>query len=128
MLGQVRQRVEPVVAAPVGKQERPLVRHGHEPRLAAPRGRIEPALGARGRHDDEGRQLDEPAAVAVEVVELLSQRALLRRSVEGAQAGFGGDGGHAAIVPVTLPQSAGRARGQTPHAGATELSRAAFGV
>jgi hypothetical protein len=94
-------RVDAVVAAPVGKQQRVLVDDRHKSRLAAARRGVEAPFAVRGGHDHERGQLDEPATMSIEAVELLAQRALLRRRVERAQIRAGDDLGHRAIVTVS---------------------------
>ena len=94
-LGQVRQRVEPVVARPVGQEQRVVVGHVHEPGIAPARSGVLAAVRVGRRQHDERRVRDEPAAMAVEVVELLAQRALGRRRIERPQLGLGRDCRHA---------------------------------
>ena len=110
-LGQVRQRVEPVVARPVRQEQRVVVRHVHEPGIAPARSGVLAAVRVGRRQHDERRVLDEPAAVAVEVVELLAQGALGRRRVERPQLRLGRDCRHAAMVsPGLSPPGRSRSR------------------
>ena len=58
----VAQRVDAVVAAPVGNEQRLLVVHAHEARRIAARRAVEPVRAAGGERE-ERRRLDEGAVV-----------------------------------------------------------------
>ena len=82
---QVLQRVQALVAGPVGQGEGPLVEHRDKAgRVAARRG-VDPAFGVRRGDHQEGRGGDEVAAVPVELAQNLAFDQVARLAVAGSQ-------------------------------------------
>ena len=94
----VAERIDPLVAAPIRDQQRPVVEHRHEARRVAAWRGIDPALGVRRRQHQEGRQRDEPPAVLVERLQRLAPHQVAGVAVEVAQVARVGDRSHRAYM------------------------------
>ncbi len=87
----VPERVDLVVAGAVGDEQGALVEHGHEAGRVAPGRGVLASVGAEGADHAEGRERDEVAGVAVDVVEHLLLRPRGRLPVGLAQFGLARD-------------------------------------
>jgi hypothetical protein len=81
------QRIEAIVAAAVGYEQRVVVRNLNEAGLVAPRRVVGDAIrtGALGSDDQERRSGEERPAVSVQAIELLAHRTFEGFAVERTQ-------------------------------------------
>ena len=105
----VAHRVEAVVPGHVGDGEAVVVEHGDESGRATLRRHVDRAVLARRREHDERSVRDEVAAVAVEVVDFLVERTLLRLSVDAPETGHRVDNGLVSLRLVGLRLDSHRA-------------------
>ena len=102
----VAERIEPVVAGPVGNQDRPVVGDMDEARpVAARRDIAGPAVGPGRPDHQKGGVGDEGPAMGVEPVDGLPARPFPRRVIARTQGVEAVDGGHgqgsSAVAPIS---------------------------
>ena len=97
----VAQRVDAIVAAAVGNEQRLFIGHAHKTRCVAARRAIEPFRPA-GRQREERRRLDEFSIGRIDVVDLFDDRRAVRLTIERGERFERGDAMIAAACHVAL--------------------------
>jgi hypothetical protein len=113
ILQKVFQRIEPVVARPVGERDRVLVQHLEGARRIAARGDVLLARGVGGGDQAERREGDEAAHMDVDAADILELRAFADGGVGRDQRGGAGgieQGGRAGQSGVGHGTSGGPAK------------------